>query len=71
MEKEEGEKKIRNRFEKKNWLMRMSEKQKCCHLISSQSVSQSSVLEISLLAIPMLTCRKTVRKEGFGPKCGF
>ena len=32
---------------------------------------KSWVLEISFLAIPMLTGRKTVQKEGFGPKCGF
>ena len=29
------------------------------------------MLEVSFLAIPMLTGRKTVQKEGFGPKCGF
>ena len=29
------------------------------------------MLEICFLAIPMLTGRKTVQKEGFGPKCGF
>ena len=32
---------------------------------------KSWVLKISFLAIPMLTGRKTVQKEGFGPKCGF
>ena len=32
---------------------------------------RSWVLEISFLPIPMLTGRKTVQKEGFGPKFGF
>ena len=61
MEKEEGE--------KKNWLMRMPAKTKM--LPSNQQKFKSSVLEISLLAIPMLTGRKAVQKEGYGPKCGF
>ena len=29
------------------------------------------MLEVSFLAIPMLTGRKTVQKEGFGPKYGL
>ena len=40
-------------------------------LPSNEQKFKSWVLEISLLAIPMLTGRKTVRKEGFGPKGGF
>ena len=55
-EKEKREKKNRNRFAKKK-----KKRQRC----------KSWVLKISFLAIPMLTGRKTVQKEGFGPKCGF
>ena len=38
---------------------------------SPKAEIRSWVLQISFLAIPMLTGRKTVQKEGFGPKCGF
>ena len=69
MEKEEGEKKNSKQIRKKNWLMRMPAKTKM--LPSNQQKFKSSVLEISLLAIPMLTGRKAFQKEGYGPKCGF
>ena len=44
---------------------------KKCEIGSPKAEIRSWVLQISFLAIPMLTGRKTVQKEGFGPKCGF